>query len=149
LGTALYTDLRYGKIYNCLTFGMMGVGIALNGVVFGVKGIFVPVLILGLPFALGWIGAGDLKLLMAVGALMGPGFAFLSTLATCMVGGLLAGVRLVRKRELLKRLRYIVMSLVMRSYTPPRREERLTYSVAICVGTLIAYAIKVTGVYWD
>jgi Flp pilus assembly protein protease CpaA len=75
------TDLRAGKIYNVITYPSIAVGI-LYSAVFGDRGGVVDSIVgfaIGfLPFALaasrGWIGAGDVKLFGAIGAIGGSFF---------------------------------------------------------------------------
>lgn len=150
--TSLYTDLVYGKIYNRLTFSMMGMGILLNtiggeGILFGVKGLVIPIAVFGLFFALGWFGAGDVKLLAAIGAIKGPEFIIYTILAAAIAGGIMAVGNLIKRRILLKRCRELFLGLFLRTYTPVKireaqKEEMMPYSIAIFVGTVSAYLIK-------
>ena len=80
-GAALFFDLRTGKIPNILIlFGLLAACV-LRTAVFGAEGVLsflagagFPFLILFLLFHLGMMGAGDIKLLMAAGGLLGwPG----------------------------------------------------------------------------
>src|SRR3954452_20112624 len=80
---AVVTDIRRRRIYNVLTFPAMALGIVLNTVLHGGAGLLLSVtgLLLGaaiffIPGAAGGRGAGDLKLLAAIGALGGPVFVF-------------------------------------------------------------------------
>ncbi len=43
-----------------------------------------------LPYLVGGMGAGDVKLMGAVGAVLGPGGVFMAFLATALAGGILA-----------------------------------------------------------
>ena len=97
LVTAIYTDLRWSRIPNWLTFSAMVVGIAgqawtggLHGALFSVAGLPIGLGLFLLPYACRTIGAGDVKLMAAVGSMVGPfgsiSVAFLSVLA----GGLYA-----------------------------------------------------------
>ena len=82
---ALYTDLKTGLIYNRLTFPAILAGWYLGFVLRGGPGLadaFAGTALgfglLYLPYALGWQGAGDVKLVMAVGALEGWRFVLLA-----------------------------------------------------------------------
>lgn len=86
IAIAVYTDVRTGKIKNWLTFPMMLAGCALAPLLgapwwFGLLGVVVA-LVVCLPFyALGRaLYPGDVKMLMAAGALMGAEAAARATL---------------------------------------------------------------------
>ncbi len=104
-------DLRSRRIPNALTLGGAVAGLAANvmvhqvpGAVTSVSGWVAGVALLAIPFALGGMGAGDVKLLALAGAWGGPDFALYTFLFGAIVGGvvaaglLLAGVRASRRR---------------------------------------------------
>ena len=88
--TASITDLRKQKIYNWITFPMVAIGFAVHtsigeGVLFALMGLAAATLVhVGL-----WMAqverAGDAKLAMGIGALMGWSFMLESTLWTLML----------------------------------------------------------------
>lgn len=76
---AAFTDYRSGKIYNWLTLPAIVLGLALAAVFQGWYGLGQAVMGLGvagalfLPlFATGVLGGGDVKLMMAMGTVLGP-----------------------------------------------------------------------------
>ena len=90
-------DLRTRKIPNVLTFGTALAAVLLHGLTGGLSGAgmalagWVVGLALFLPmFALGGMGAGDVKLLAAVGACVGPLAVVWVALFTSIAGGVLA-----------------------------------------------------------
>lgn len=88
---ACYTDLTTQKIKNWLTLPMIGVGSLgafwMLGVWWaGVLGVVVTLGVCYFPWRLNAIKAGDVKLLMAVGALFGPELGALATLWTLTLG---------------------------------------------------------------
>lgn len=92
---AMYTDLKWGRIYNWLTFPAIFTGWALNLAIYGMPGLAysVAATLLGIfiyiPFALfGLMGMGDVKLLGAIGALGGSYFVFSVFLYTSALGTL-------------------------------------------------------------
>ena len=94
LGTAVMTDLRLSRIPNWLTFPAMTIALGAHMWTNGIAGLFFSLTGLGAGFALfliiylaGRIGAGDVKLMAAVGALMGPYGALLSGILAMVVGG--------------------------------------------------------------
>src|SRR6476646_6105704 len=92
LSWAVVTDVRSRRISNRLTYPLMALGLAANGLAGGWGG--------ARDSALGWllgaIGAGDLKLLAAIGALKGPEFVLHAAVYTALAGGVLALCELVR-----------------------------------------------------
>jgi prepilin peptidase CpaA len=106
LATAVVTDMRSRKIPNWLTFPAIACGVIVNSVLpgghgpgFSFEGIAVSSIWL-LLFLIGATGAGDVKLLWAVGALMGPKFAEWTLLCTMIAGGLLAVAYMTLKNEI-------------------------------------------------
>ncbi len=100
---AVIWDVRYRKIPNWLTFGAMVSGISLN-LVFNWQSWMVPFLgvlagflMLLLPYTLGGIGAGDVKLLMGFGAFLGAKAVFWVTLYAAIAGGIFSLGYLVYK----------------------------------------------------
>lgn len=94
LVTAVWTDLRSSRIPNWLTFPAMCfalIGHAWSGgipeAIFGLSGLGVGLGLFLIPYMSKGIGAGDVKLLAAVGAMVGPYGALLSGLLAIMVGG--------------------------------------------------------------
>lgn len=149
---ASWTDIRSRRIPNWLTVGGMVAGLAVRAwmgpglVVSGVLGIALAGL-LALPFfAAGALGGGDAKLLMAVGAFMGPADLVLASLVIAVVGGLVAIIEAGRRGVLLPTLASCG-SLILSWVTLGRRGggrtvnagERLAvpYGVAIAAGSLL------------
>lgn len=94
---AIYTDLRWSRIPNWLTFPAMGLGIVvhpwvggLGDALFGLAGLVVGMGLFLLPYACKAIGAGDVKLLAAVGSMVGPFGAISVALLSVIAGGVYA-----------------------------------------------------------
>lgn len=90
---AVATDTRSGLIPNRLTFPAIAGGLAFHswvngwgGLGFSAQGAALGLALLGLPFLLGGMGAGDVKLLAALGALVGP-LAIFHTFIFAALGG--------------------------------------------------------------
>lgn len=101
---AVWFDCKERRIPNKLVFAGMIVGLIMGAAYGGVKGfgmsclgMAVGVGILFIPFALGWIGAGDVKLLGAIGAILGAKGAAFSMLYGAVAGGFMAAVVLARR----------------------------------------------------
>lgn len=87
---AIATDLKYQKIFNKLTFPVMAIGMAWwiyqGDPWFGVLGLAVGFGMTFPAFALGrTLRAGDAKLMMAVGALLGPAINFRACLMMYLI----------------------------------------------------------------
>jgi prepilin peptidase CpaA len=94
---ACITDVRSRRIPNVLTFGSAAAAIIfhastgqLAGLFQSVEGWLVGAAIFFAPFALGGLGAGDVKLLAALGAWVGPLDALWIGLYTGVAGGVIA-----------------------------------------------------------
>jgi prepilin peptidase CpaA len=97
LVTAMCIDLRSSRIPNWLTFPAMGFALVahawlggLQGAIFSLAGLGTGLGLFLILYVSGSIGAGDVKLMAAVGAIMGPYGALLSGLLAILVGGLYA-----------------------------------------------------------
>jgi prepilin peptidase CpaA len=96
-GIACVWDLRTRRIPNLLTFGTAAAALVFqfftrgtDGLVMGLGGWLVGVAVFFAAFALGGMGAGDVKLLGALGAWLGPYDAVWLALYTGVAGGIIA-----------------------------------------------------------
>ena len=94
---ACVTDLRSRRIPNLLTFGAAGAALIYgfstggwSGAGSAALGWLIGVVAFIVPFALGGLGAGDVKLLAAIGAWLGPAGAIWVALYTGVAGGVMA-----------------------------------------------------------
>jgi len=156
---AALIDLRTRRIPNLLTFGASAVALGyhawtngLSGIGHGAAGwatgtaVFLPM------FLLGGMGAGDVKLMAAVGAWLGFRGALWSACFAVLFGGLLALLVSIRSRYLATAFRNLwalfgfwrttgikpLPGVTLRDSTGPR----LAYGVAIALGTLAAALFK-------
>lgn len=104
LVTASVIDLRTRRIPNVLTAGMSGLGIALaltgvsgSSLVGSLAGLFIGFLLMMPGYMLGATGAGDVKLMAAVGAIVGPALVVSAFLFTAIAGGVVAIVVAARR----------------------------------------------------
>jgi prepilin peptidase CpaA len=152
LALATFTDLRERRIKNVLTFPMMGVGIALGGLFGGIDGLKEHALgaVLGLGmlfplFMLRWMGAGDVKLMGAIGALMGIDFVWFACLWSAVFGGAFALAGFVYTRRLGLALAYLYYSgLRPQGGSFLSSNWRMPYAPAIALGSLVVLG----GVTW-
>jgi prepilin peptidase CpaA len=111
VAACMVVDMRTRRIPNALTLPAIAVALALQarqggcaGLVMSLAGAGLAMSVLVTPFALGGIGGGDVKMMGAVGALLGPRLA-LASLATGMVlGGAVMLVHLARRGRLREKL---------------------------------------------
>jgi prepilin peptidase CpaA len=94
---AAVIDFRTRRIPNWLTFSSLFLGLALqfagsgmHGLVAGLVGVVVGAGLFFIPFALGGMGPGDVKLMGAAGAFLGAEGALWAALFTGVSGGVLA-----------------------------------------------------------
>src|SRR6266700_502919 len=97
LGYAALTDLRTRRIGNRFILTATAIGLLINVATAGWEGArqsglgwLVGVGFLLVPFVFGTLGAGDVKLLAAVGAWEGPRFVLLAAVFACVIGGVWA-----------------------------------------------------------
>lgn len=102
---AAVTDVRRGRVYNWLTYPAAVLGLVLNmllpagiGLGSAFLGLLVGFVPLFLAYLSGGLGAGDVKLMGAVGGFLGPHAAAYALLYTCIVGAVLC-LMLIIARE--------------------------------------------------
>ncbi|QZY55409.1 A24 family peptidase [Crassaminicella profunda] len=115
------TDIRERKIYNKVIFPTLIIAFLSHLLLGGSKdlfssviGFFVGFLILFVPYLLGGMGAGDVKLLALIGALKGSYFVLHSSIYMAIAGGLMAFILLIFQKQLhttLKSLYYYIYNL--------------------------------------
>ena len=155
VAVATVTDLIWHRIPNKLTAPVALTGLALQAWAAGWSGLadgflgLLAAFIGFLPFYLArWVAAGDIKLLMAVGACLGWRLGILADLGTLLIGAIVAFVFLFVQGGLWSYLRrYGLMAKYLLftgrfSYIPPQPGEtasvRFPYALAIALGTWVA-----------
>ena len=125
-------DLKTRRIPNGITAAGMLAGLighaylsGLPGGLWALAGIAaaLPLLLL---YAARAFGAGDVKLLMAVGALMGPGFLLWTLLGAVVAAGLLALVVVIRRGRF--------------TLPTPAKASRMPFAPAVATGAAFAFA---------
>ena len=158
LGLALYYDIYQQKIKNQITFpaAILGAGINLfdkgmDGLLYSLKGWLVPIIILIAFYYINVMGAGDIKLFAAVGAIMGLPFVFYSFVFSIYIGGLIALVILIRKKLLLKQmnhlykyLKYTFLVCTVSAYgNKDEKNNKFIFAAAIVPGTLLQLILTI------
>lgn len=151
LMTAVYTDLRWSRIPNWLTFSAMGVGMVVHAWMYGFSGALVSVagcaLGMGLfllPYACRAIGAGDVKLVAGIGSIVGPAGIVSVAALSVLAGGIYAlGVMgyqwgiVAASRKLAYATYGTLASGGSTGAGDFQLPYRLRYGLAIAVGTLL------------
>ena len=152
---AAVCDVRTGRIPNALTFGAAAAGFMFSAIHAGPSGLSTSLLgcVVGLGlflpfFMLRGMGGGDVKLLAAIGAWLGPIGALQAALWASLAGGVLAVVVSISSGYLFDALRNLLaMVAVWRTVGPSpisgvtlaeSRGPRLCYAVPIGIGALVA-----------
>ncbi|HXY15871.1 MAG TPA: A24 family peptidase [Terriglobales bacterium] len=146
-----YTDYRWRRIPNWLTVPALLLGIGLKSATDGwhgakssLLGAALGLLIL-LPFVLlRSLGAGDWKLIGALGAFLGPGNLITVLFATVLIAGVMALIVVIWKKRLGKTLRNIgTMLAAMASLHLPSKEVSLDNPESSKIPFGVAAAIAV------
>ena len=118
------------------------------GALHGIEGLFVG-LACWLPFyALGWLGAGDVKLFAAAGAWLGPMKSLEGAFIGAMMGAVLAVLWMLRNKGVRDSLQTLGMAagspgLLASASGEDQTRSTLPYGIAIAFGAL--YAAWVPG----
>jgi prepilin peptidase CpaA len=152
LAAATVTDLRARRIPNVVTLPALLLGLVLNTVLHGLEGGTTSLQGAGLALAallplyiLRGMGAGDVKLMAAIGALKGPEFLIYTFAWASIFAGGMALVGLLRSRRLGLALGHLVY---FRFFPRPDgtfiSAGRLPYAPAIATGGVMVLA----GIRW-
>jgi len=156
LGVATFTDLRSRRIPNWLVLPFLLAGLAVSIWMHGWQGLgqslggaLLGLVVYGILFWMGGMGAGDVKLCAAIGAWVGPQQLMLALVLTGMVGGVMVFCWAVFGgflKELFTRASNLafgwkgqggVCDPEMVIANPLRR--KMPYAPAIAIGTLISF----------
>jgi prepilin peptidase CpaA len=153
LAVSVFTDVKWKRIPNALTYPTMAIAMAVHGFMGGASGLIYSIegLCLGLTllivfYFLGMMGAGDVKLMSAVGSILGPAGVFKAFLFTAIVGGVYALVVLAYHGQLIGFMKRAALSLKLSLVTrglamlPNDKKEShiLCYGIAIAIGTSLS-----------
>jgi prepilin peptidase CpaA len=138
---AAVADVWSRRIPNWLTFGALIIGVLLNSWLHGVEGAVAAIagaalgILSLLPFyALGVLGAGDVKLLGGLGAVLGPQALVSVLVYAALAGGVMSTIILLRNGRLT-----IALSDILVHHRPPARSGATApYGVAIAAGVLLS-----------
>ncbi|WP_147534436.1 A24 family peptidase [Bacillus marasmi] len=153
LVVSFVTDLKNRRILNIITFPTMAIGLTYHtitagwaGFSFSGLGLLLGLGLLFIPYLLDGMGAGDVKLLAAIGALKGTAFVFGAFLFTAIIGGIIALMILIGKKELLSTLKRIIFFTKIKTLSGLDRSEyhhAFPYGVAIVLGTVTQLGVNI------
>jgi prepilin peptidase CpaA len=152
----IYFDVKYRRIPNVIVVSTLVAGVIINSTIGSWSGMlgsaegfalaFVPMFLMHL---FGAMGAGDVKLSGAVGAVLGVTMVPLALIIIVMIGAVLAIYSMIRSGRVFSTLHGVLRIFVgimpgwemPRFAMPPDRRHTIPYGVAIMLGSLIAVAV--------
>jgi prepilin peptidase CpaA len=157
------SDVRSNKIPNIVTvpFAISAVALhsftnGLDGFLFSTAGMATGIALLVLPYIMGGMGAGDVKLMGAVGSFLGAKAVLGAFLFIALAGGVYSLALILIRRDVFKgffseKLLVLSSMVMLRQYVPIQTESsgqkpRLKYGVAIAFGTITYLLTKALGI---
>lgn len=151
LGIAVWTDWHDHKIYNKLLAPALAAALILQaqhgwaGIKTSLTGCVIGFGLLLIPYLLGGMGAGDVKLLAVIGAFGGVQFVIRSFLYGAVLGGVVSIVLLVRRKVFFATLKHFLLFLPFLSKAETleeemrnARREKFPYGIVLACGTIVA-----------
>lgn len=165
LGICCYTDLRWRRIPNAVVLPSIATAVAwhflhdgIDGLIASGWGILFGAAILFLPFATGGMGAGDVKLMAAVGAWKGVVFAVYVLLLGALAGGLVALLIVIRHGQIratagkiwngivaIMLFRFRLNSFAGHSATHGEAIVTIPYGALLALGAALTWFLEVWG----
>jgi prepilin peptidase CpaA len=154
-------DIQQHRIPNWLTYPGLALGFGLRTVLFGWKGLLSGLAgcllaggVMFLFYVVRAMGAGDVKLMAAIGSLVGPSQATGVLLATAIFGGVLAIAYALYRRRMIATLKNVGSVLRFHAWAGAQAHPelnldnpaalRMPYGLAIALGTLYSFVM----VWW-
>ena len=157
---AVFFDWKARRIPNWLTFSLLVIGLLFHTWAHGwagfgqsAAGFAAGIFFLFIPFAFGGVGGGDVKLMGAIGSLVGAGLVFKIFLATAIFGGIFSLLEMIQRkavRKTLKRIRDLLVYVALTKRIPPEETAKaqglhIPYAFAIGCGTLFVLCVMGGG----
>lgn len=155
---ALASDIRTYKIKNRLVSIFIVIGIAINvvlkgkeGIGFSLIGMVVPIVVLFLLYYLKMLGAGDIKLFAAIGAIMGVKFILYAMVYSFLAGGMIALFIMLVRKNALQRFKYFthyikacmlsISLLPYNEFEDKANNGKFPFAYAIFCGTVYVFVV--------
>ncbi|HEX3184605.1 MAG TPA: A24 family peptidase [Pyrinomonadaceae bacterium] len=151
----IYHDLRYRRIPNVVVLAALIAGLTINisyggwrGALSSLGGFGVAFIPMFLMHVFGAMGAGDVKLFAAIGAVVGLPLVPMTFVVVVLLGGLLAVYSMIRSRTVFSTMHGVLRMFVgilpgwemPRFSLPADRQHTIPYGVAIMIGSVVAVA---------
>ena len=151
---ALRSDIRSYKIKNIVTLTFIIIGMLTNTVTYGCEGfidsflgVIIPLLLLFVLYGLKMLGAGDIKLFSALGAVFGAKYVFDILAYSFIAGGIIALILIIVRKNAKDRilhlynyLKWFILTLRFTPYTEFGDKEdsgKFPFAYAIFFGTTV------------
>jgi len=155
----LISDIRTFKIKNLIIVIFMTAGLTTNLITTGFTGLAdsflaaaLPILLLIIFYMARMLGAGDIKLFCAIGAIAGVRFVLYTMAYSFIAGGIIACIIMLVNKSFRRRGRYLVSYLKacyltrsLQPYTDFKDKSdgaKFRFSYAVACGTAIALIVK-------
>jgi prepilin peptidase CpaA len=157
LGICFITDIRGQKIYNKIILPSILIVMILNSWFYGFDGFklsslgfLIGMAILLIPYLLGGMGAGDVKLLAFIGAAKGVAFVINSAIYMALIGGVISLAILIFNKQAVGFIKSIFSWIVSLFYKVQRAidfsnssaKNKFPYGTAIVAGALVCLLFK-------
>ncbi len=159
---AAYVDWRHHRVPNWLTASIAAAGLVAQvlwgqGLLQGLGGLLLGFGLLIVPWAMHGMGAGDVKLMAAIGAWFGPWMALVAFCTGAVVGGVVGAGMIVwsgKTRDAMANLATISYKMTHRDvmFTDfgsakgfGSTSQLLPYGVPLTIGSLAILAIQITS----
>jgi prepilin peptidase CpaA len=155
------SDARWGKVYNVVTYpaALLGVGLSFYfsppAPLMSVLGLLAGLAFFGLLRKISGMGAGDVKLMAAVGALNGLPFLVYSTFYILCAASVTALIFVAWQGRLVPVLKWVaatLASVVSPKYSPGNRQHEMTsmpFAPAIFIGCAFSVYLETLHGYFS
>ncbi len=149
---AAFIDIKTRTIPNLITIPLVFFGLAASfieqsfmGLLYSVAAVFLAFIIFIIPHSIGTLGAGDVKLMMGIGAWLGPSLVIWNSILVMIAGGTIAFISLMVKVHpfypfnVIKGIFFAFIYRDIRGFLNNLKEQSvdsIPYGVAILIGTV-------------